>query len=156
MNIQHALISSERIRMFGFRKKVHDMYYDEDINCARVMLTCLGEMLGVKIEEQLYIAAAGMHGAGGYRAQCGLAEGALLFISVYCHSLGLSEEAAVSACYQFGESFEKEFGSLRCRELRPQGFNADDEPHMCEGLTCKAVEFAYIFCKERVGILCEE
>lgn len=142
--------------MFDFRKKVHDMYYDEDINCARVMLTCLGEMLDVKISEQLYIAAVGMHGAGGYRAQCGLVEGSLLFIGVYCHSLGLSEDEAVDACYRFGKSFEEEFSSLSCSKLRPQGFNPDDEPHMCEGLTCRAVEFTYRFCTEKVGRSCEE
>lgn len=39
--------------------------------------------------------------------------------------------------------FDKKFGALRCLELRPIGFSENDPPHMCEHLTCKAVEFAY-------------
>ena len=41
-------------------------------------MLCLGELLGFHIEEQTYAAAVGMHGAGGFRAQCGLVEGALM------------------------------------------------------------------------------
>jgi undecaprenyl diphosphate synthase len=39
-----------------------------------------------------------MHGAGGYRAQCGLVEGALMFIGVIGKARGLSNEAVVQAC----------------------------------------------------------
>lgn len=59
-----------------------------------------------------------------------------------------SEEETVSACYKYAEAFEKRFGSLRCYDLRPSGFTPDDPPHMCEKLTCDAVEFACQYIEE--------
>ena len=50
------------------RERVHSLYYDRDVNCARTTMLCLGELLGFHIEEQTYAAAVGMHGAGGFRA----------------------------------------------------------------------------------------
>ena len=124
-------------------ERVHSLYYDIDLNCARTTMTCLSEMLNVPIEEQTFAAAVGLFGAGGYRAQCGLVEGALMFIGLYLAKLGRSEEEAVKACYNFAEAFEQRFGSLRCRELRPGGFNENDPPHLCEKLSCDTIEFSY-------------
>ena len=84
-----------------------------------------------------------MHGAGGYRAQCGLVEGTLMFIGIYLHTIGKTEDEIVSACYNFASAFDREFGSLRCFELRPTGFSESDPPHMCENLTCNGIGFAY-------------
>ena len=130
------------------RETVHALYYGQDLNCARTTLHCLSHLFKTPIEEQTFLAAAGLHGAGGYRAQCGLVEGMLMFIGIRLAALGKSNDEIVSACRQYAESFEKEFGFLRCRELRPQGFNADDAPHMCEGLTCRAILFGYKFLRE--------
>lgn len=69
-------------------KKVHELYWDCDVNCARTMLICLGELFGVTYEPQTLNAAVGLHGAGGYRAQCGLVEGSLMFAGVYLNGLG--------------------------------------------------------------------
>lgn len=125
------------------KKRVHELYWNGDVNCARTTLICLGELLDIAVEPQTYWAAAGMHGAGGYRAQCGLVEGALMFIGIYLHESGKTEREIVSACYEFASAFEAEFGSLRCRELRPTGFSEDDPPHLCEDLTCRTIWFAY-------------
>lgn len=125
------------------KNKVHELYWKEDMNCARTTLTCLSELFQIPIEKQTMISARGLHGAGGYRAQCGLVEGSLMFIGIYCDHIGVSEEETVQSCYEFAEAFEKRFGSLRCRELRPSGFSETDPPHMCEGLTCVAIAFAY-------------
>ena len=57
--------------------RVHDLYWKDDINCARTMLICLSELYKVNLEQQVVRAAIGLHGAGGYRAQCGLLEGGL-------------------------------------------------------------------------------
>lgn len=124
-------------------KRVHELYWNDDINCARTTLVCLGELFETAIEPQTIWSAAGLHGAGGYRAQCGIVEGSLMFIGIYLHALGKAEEEIVSACYDFAAAFDKTFGSLRCLELRPSGFSEDDPPHMCEGLTCDGIEFAY-------------
>lgn len=123
--------------------RVHELYWKNDINCARTALICLGELFETSVEPQTVWAAVGLHGAGGCRAQCGLVEGTLMFIGIYLHVLGKTEDEIVSACYNFASAFDKAFGSLRCFELRPTGFSESDPPHMCEGLTCNGIEFAY-------------
>lgn len=62
-----------------------------------------------------------------------------MFIGIYLHMLGKTENKIVSACYDFASAFEKRFNS----QLRPTGFSENDPPHMCENLTCSAIEFAY-------------
>lgn len=124
-------------------KRVHELYWKEDINCARTALICLSELFNISVEPQTIWSAIGLHGAGGYRAQCGVVEGSLMFIGIYFHMLGRSEEEIVSACFDLASAFEKNFGSLRCLELRPTGFSENDPPHMCEDLTCRAIGFAY-------------
>lgn len=124
-------------------KRVHELYWEEDINCARTTLICLSELFKVTIEPQTIWSAIGLHGAGGYRAQCGLVEGALMFIGVYLHIQGKTEEEIISACYNFASAFDNTFSSLRCMELRSTGFSESDPPHMCENLTCNGIEFAY-------------
>ena len=96
--------------------RVHELYWKEDINCARTALICLGGLFETVIEPQTIQSAAGLHGAGGYRAQCGLVEGTLMFIGIYLHGLGRTEEEIVSACYGFASAFDRKFGSLRCFE----------------------------------------
>lgn len=125
------------------KNRVHELYWKDDLNCARTMLTCLCELFDMPIEQQTLQAAVGLHGAGGFRAQCGLVEGGLMFIGIYYARIGKTEEAIVSACYDYAEAFQKQFGSLRCYDLRPTGFTPNDPPHMCEKLTVEAVEFAY-------------
>lgn len=41
------------------RERVHSLYYDRDVNCARTTMLCLGELLGFHIEEQTYAARLG-------------------------------------------------------------------------------------------------
>lgn len=130
--------------------RVHELYWEKDINCAGTAIICLSELFETIIEPQTIWSAVGLHGAGGYRAQCGLVEGSLMFIGIYFHMQGKSEDEIVSACYEFASAFEKTFSSLRCFELRPTGFSENDPPHMCENLTCSAIEFAYQFISEKV------
>jgi hypothetical protein len=54
------------------------------------------------------------------------------------------------ACYAFAQQFENKFGSLLCRELRPQGFYPDNPPHLCKGLTRKAIEFGIVYVTDLV------
>lgn len=130
------------------KNRVHELYWNDDINCARTVIICLSELFKIDVEPQISWAAVGLHGAGGYRAQCGLVEGTLMFMGIYLHTLGKAENEIVSACYDFASAFEKRFGSLRCLELRPSGFSENDPPHMCENLTCNSVEFIYQFILE--------
>ena len=130
------------------KKRVHELYWKSDTNCARTTLTCLSELFDTKIETQTYQSAVGLHGAGGFRAQCGLVEGALMFIGLYFSAKGMPENKIVSLCYKYAEAFTQKFGSLTCYDLRPNGFNADDPPHLCEGLTVEAIEFVSKFIEE--------
>jgi len=129
------------------QERVHEYYWEHGYNCARTMMLCLGEFFDTKIEEQTFNAAVGLHGAGGYRAQCGLVEGALMFLGVFFSDKERSEDEIIEICYRFAESFTEIFGSLSCFDLRPNGFTDNDPPHLCEGLTCSAVLFAYDFIK---------
>ena len=135
---------------YDIKARVHELYWEDDINCARTMLICLSELFSVTLEQQTVISAIGLHGAGGFRAQCGLVEGGLMFISIYDNQQGKSEGDIVSDCYDYAKAFEQEFHSLRCYDLRPAGFSENNPPHMCETLTSEAVNFAYSFIRERM------
>lgn len=128
--------------------RVHELYWKDDINCARTAIICLSELFEITVEPQIIWSAIGLHGAGGYRAQCGVVEGTLMFIGIYLHMMGKTEDEIVSVCYNFASDFDRMFGSLRCFELRPTGFSENDPPHMCESLTCNGIEFAYQYISE--------
>ncbi len=134
----------------GIKKRVHELYWEHDINCARTTLTCLSEIYHVKLEEQTVHAAIGLHGAGGFRAQCGLVEGALMFLGIYFAQEGRSDAEIASLCYQFAEEFTDKYGSLRCYDLRPGGFSENDPPHACEELTGDAIEFSSAFIDKQI------
>ena len=126
-------------------KRVHELYWVEDVNCATTMLTCLGELFDVKYTAQTIDAAIGLHGAGGFRAQCGLVEGALMFIGIYYSRLHREKKDIAAVCRRFAGAFTQKFGALTCHELRPNGFTKNDPPHLCEGLTCEAAAFTRDF-----------
>lgn len=115
------------------------------------MLICLSELFEIDLEKQTLCSAVGLHGAGGFRAQCGLVEGGLMFLGVYGNSIGWTEERIIAACYEYADAFQQHFGSLRCYDLRPTGFRPDNPPHLCEKLTCKAITFVYRHIKEKDG-----
>lgn len=134
--------------MDTIEKLVHRCYWQDDINCACTTLKCLETLFHMQVEDSIYTASVGLHGAGGYRAQCGLVEGALLFIGLYSQHKGKSKEEAVSICYNFAANFDKRFGSLQCYFLRPNGFTENDPPHACESLTVNAITFIYQFIED--------
>ncbi len=123
------------------KKRVAECYWNEDLNCATTMLTILSELHKIQLHKQVIDSAIGMHGAGGFGAQCGLVEGSLLFIGILGKEKGLPAEKIIDLCASFAQQFEKKFGSLLCKQLRPQGFTPDNPPHLCEELTNQAVTF---------------
>lgn len=130
---------------------VHQAYWDQNWNCAVTTLCILAEAFDVALDQQVLNAAVGMHGAGGYRAQCGLVEGALMFIGILGEARELSDDEVVKMCYNLAEAFEGRFGSLLCRDLRPEGFKPNNPPHLCEELTCSAIRFAIHFIAQELG-----
>lgn len=130
------------------KERVHELYWKQDINCARTMLICLCELFDIYIEKQTLNSAIGLHGAGGFRAQCGLVEGALMFIGIYFSDKGKAEADIASICYQYAAEFTQRFGSLKCYDLHPDGFSENDPPHACEEITRVAIEFTKEFIKK--------
>lgn len=129
------------------KELIHDFYWNMDINCAKTTLLCLSKMLGVPIEPQTLHSATGLHGAGGFQAQCGLVEGSLMYIGIYFKEKGKTDGEVSDICFQFAGKFKERFSSLSCQQLRPNGFNEDDPPHACEILTGEAITFTYDFIK---------
>ncbi|MBU2703519.1 C_GCAxxG_C_C family putative redox protein [Sporomusaceae bacterium BoRhaA] len=132
------------------REKVHSYYWEEDINCATVMLKILSELHDLNLDQRVVNSAIGMHGAGGFGAQCGLVEGSLMFIGIFGKENKLETEKIVDLCYCFAKEFEQKFSSLLCKQLRPQGFKSDNPPHLCEGLTNQAIKFTAEYLENNV------
>jgi hypothetical protein len=136
MNHMHEELIKQRVRRY---------YWQDDLNCTTTTLKILAEIYRIEVTNQLLAAAVGMHGAGGYRAQCGLVEGGLLFIGVIGRANQLPDPVIVDFCYQYGAQFTERFSSLLCRELRPEGFGEHLPPHLCEDLTCRTITFSAEF-----------
>ncbi len=134
------------------KNRVKKYYWEYNINCATTILKILSEHFQIILSNDLINAATGMHGAGKFGAQCGLVEGTLMFIGVFGKQRGFSDSSIAFLCNQFAGKFEKQFGSLQCNELRPQGFSTDNPPHLCETITCKGANFSIQFVQE---FLCE-
>jgi len=131
-------------------KKIKKYYQEENLNCAVTSLKILSEHFDLELSSQVTDAAVGMNGAGRYQAQCGLVEGVLMFIGVFGRNRNISDDHIVKLCNKFAERFELEFSSLSCKKLRPNGFNPEDPPHMCEELTRETVSFSIKFIEENV------
>ncbi len=143
-SIARSVTGPDNVKLF-IAKEVKELYWKHDINCARTMMMTLSKCMNFRLEEQLLAAGIGMHGAGGYRAQCGLVEGSLMFIAVYLNAAGKTDSEISDICYDFADKYKAEFSSLSCYDLRPGGFNEDDPPHLCEKLTGDSIMFTYNF-----------
>jgi len=130
------------------RELVKICYWQHDRNCATTVLKIFAEQYAIELTDQVLDGAVGMHGAGKYGAQCGLVEGTLLFLGILGRAKHLPDDQICRSCYQFAERFEKRFASLRCSELRPEGFSEDLPPHLCEELTARAVIMGSAFLEE--------
>jgi C_GCAxxG_C_C family probable redox protein len=119
--------------------------YYEIFNCATIMIKILAEIFEINLCPQVIDSAIGMHGAGKFQAQCGLVEGSLMFIGIFGREQRIIDEIIVSSCYNFANQFQQHFGSLVCRDLRPQGFKPENPPHLCAKLEKKAVAFTAAF-----------
>lgn len=127
------------------KRRVSKYYWKDDINCTTTTLKILSEAFEIELNKQIVNAAISMHGAGEYGAQCGLVEGTLMFLGIFGRENNIPDNIIVQSCREFAKQFENEFNSLQCSILRPEGFYPDNPPHICEPLTCKAVEFSIKF-----------
>jgi C_GCAxxG_C_C family probable redox protein len=127
------------------KERVSKYYWKDNRNCAITTLNILSEYFGIVLNNQIIDSAIGMHGAGEYGAQCGLVEGSLMFIGIFGKENDIPDNIIVNSCREFAKQFEHKFNSLQCSILRPEGFHRDNPPHICESLTCKAVDFSINF-----------
>jgi hypothetical protein len=125
--------------------EVHRHYWEHDDNCAFTTLSIISNLFYTPLESQVMNSALGLWGAGGHRAQCGLVEGALMYIGILGGQRGLNRDQISSLCRNFARGFEDQFGSLICRELRPEGFWPDNPPHICEDLSKRAIRYTTRF-----------
>lgn len=124
--------------------RVHDYYWNEDVSCTITTLKILSEIFHCELDPQVIEAAYGLN-AGRLGSQCGLVEGTLMFIGVYGKDKGLDSQEIAGLCHKLSSEFQDQFGSVLCKELRPQGFSIDNPPHLCEQLTKSAVVFVTEF-----------
>ncbi|MBR5882076.1 MAG: C_GCAxxG_C_C family protein [Mailhella sp.] len=134
--------------MSDHNELIHHLYHDKDYNCAITTLICLGKEFGVEINQQVLDSAICLNGGGRFRGQCGLVEGALMFIGICSTARGMKKKDMMKIAYGFCEGFTSRFGSLLCRDLRPGGFQKDDPKHLCEPLTKETVAFAVDYLKQ--------
>jgi len=125
--------------------RIKQYYWKNDLNCATATLRILSEKFSVPLNEQVIDAALGMHGAGCYGAQCGLVEGAVMFLGIIGRMNNIDDEDSEKICRNFARQFDNTFDSLLCRELRPGDFNDDDPPHLCEPHSNQAILFSIDF-----------
>ena len=144
---QNEKIRSTSLRDF-IAEGVRQAYHGEDIPCVPTSLRILGQLFDIEISGDVYTACWGLNGAGLYGAQCGLVEGALMILSMLCHRYKMDTDGISRVCSNFASDFEDRFGSLLCRELRPEGFTNDQPPHLCEERTVAAIVFAAEFIED--------
>ncbi|MDF2634161.1 MAG: GCAxxG family protein, partial [Pelosinus sp.] len=129
--------------------RVHAYYWDEDLSCTITTLKVLSEIFHCELHPQVIEAAYGLN-AGRYGSQCGLVEGALMFIGVYAQKKGVEPQGITKLGHEFSSGFQAEFGSVLCKELRSQGFTPENPPHLCESISKRAVAFTAKFISKEI------
>jgi C_GCAxxG_C_C family probable redox protein len=131
--------------------QVHYFYHEAGVPCGVATIRLLSEIFEYEINNQVLDSAVGMVGAGKYGAQCGIVEGGLMFISIYCRENNIEKKELFKLCYDWTQTFEEEMGSIVCKGLRPFPFTPEDAPkHLCVPITVKGVNLAVDFIKNRM------
>ena len=130
------------------QSKITRYFVEGDYNCAASTLLILSEEFDLPISPQVIDAATGMNGAGKTQGQCGLVEGTLMFLGILGKQQRLTKDEIVKSCYNFTIAFTKKFGSITCKELRPEGFKPENPPNLCEKLAVKTVQFGIDFIRK--------
>ena len=126
------------------------MYHDHDLSCVHAVLKILGEVFDVEVSRQTFDASSGMFGGGGnYGAQCGLVQGAVMFVGILGSHRGMDKETLGTLCFDLSARIEKELGSLVCREIRPEGFADENPPHLCEPRSVQSIVSTTRFIADR-------
>ena len=117
------------------------IYYEiEEHNCAVSVLKVLAERYDFPIHQQVMDSALAQNGLGQSGAQCGLITGAAMFLGVVAVEQGWTKDTLHEHTQRLTTEFKNAFHALDCRSIRPEGFVADNPPHLCEPRTVEALE----------------
>lgn len=89
------------------KERAHELYWNENVNCTDAMLICLSELFDVELDPHVLLSTTVMFGTACFGLQCGLVEGASMFIGIYYNQLGKKESAIQSSCCTFLETFNQ-------------------------------------------------
>lgn len=142
----------DRVILEQVRDVVQEGFFTREEDSAVTVLRGLGEVFDTALSPQLLQAAAAVSGAGCSGAQCGIVEGALLFIGLYYGAKGKTAAEIAAVSRAFAAAYAEKWGSLRCAELRPGGVHEDDPPTLCAGLTLEGIIFTREFILNERGI----
>lgn len=129
-------------------EKIKLYHHEQKNNCAQTTLKILSEIFDIEVSPQVIDSACGLNGGGRYGAQCGLLEGALMFIGIKACKENKDKKYINQKCYGYTSEFEKRFESLLCSDLRLEGFKKGDPPDVCEKLFKKSLISATEYIKE--------
>lgn len=144
------LIRDRKVENLNILERVHELYWNDDKNCAITTVTILSEHYDVRLESQVIDGLAFMPGLGMNGLTCGIVIGGLTFIGIFQKERQYDNGSMKQQAQQLVAEFKKTFGSELCSVLRPEGFSEDNPPHLCENLTVKAIKFIINFIDERV------
>lgn len=126
-------------------KKVHQLYWDDDENCAVTTVLVLSEKYGIAIQEQIKDGLISMPGLGKNGLTCGIVVGSLLFHGILAKEKEFRKDVAKQQAEMLVVGFKEKFGSELCSNLRPEGFSVTNPPHLCEKFTVEALEYVINF-----------
>ncbi len=124
------------------RERVSKYYWKDDINCAETTLKVLSEHFNVGLNEDVFQSCCGLPGAGQCGALCGIVSGTIMFLGISGNRNKFQSKLISEYCKRFTNDFKSKFKSVQCGVLRPEGFHPDNPPHICERLTCDALELS--------------
>ncbi|MDR3200159.1 MAG: C-GCAxxG-C-C family protein [Spirochaetales bacterium] len=116
----------------------NDYMKKEGLNCAETILRVANSDLGLGLDKNALLLAAGFGGGMGVGNVCGALTGAIMVLSRLCVKDRAHESTRIKDVEKkFIGAFEKEFGTLLCAPIKSQHFHPD---HKCRAVVLKAAE----------------
>jgi len=98
------------------------LYREHDYNCAETVLHAAAEVYGLDLTRDAYKAIGGFGGGCGCGHLCGAVAGGCAAIGCLRIKTVAHQSDAGELCAELLTRFEKETGSVLCRDLRPRLF----------------------------------
>ena len=116
-------------------------YLNQGYNCCESLLRTLRDEGYFIISDDVLKISQVFNGAGKARKQCGYVNGGLMAIGLkYGRTTSnVSREPAQTKAREFALEFEKEFGSVVCEKLRPEGFDCNEDEKVRATQRCREI-----------------